>query len=210
MVLTQSEEQLVASAAAGDNEAMESLFATYEGLMQYLARRYFIPGATLDDLVQEARIGLFKAVRDFRPDAGSTFKSFAALAVQRQLITALKTAKRKKHEVHNQATSLDQPVGDDDGPTSFVDRIAQDADKTDPVAVAISAALRQSIIDAVMGSKLSDFEATVLLLRLQDMSYEQMALSIGKPVKSVDNALQRLNQKLRRALAERLRDFVAA
>jgi RNA polymerase sigma-H factor len=104
MTLDPNDEQLVSLATSGDNNAMEALFARYRSMMYCSARKFFIPGASAEDALQEARVGFFKGIRDFRPDAGSTFSNFAGLAVQRQLITALKTATRVKREVHNKAS----------------------------------------------------------------------------------------------------------
>jgi len=195
MTLDHTDEQLVSLAMGGDNDAMETLFARYHPMIWCSARKFFIPGASREDALQEARIGFFKGIRDFRPDAGSTFSTFAGLAVLRQLITALKTAKRVKREVHNNASSLDGPVSDEPGSTTLGDLIA-DAKGPQPEHAAMRVALRDAIVDAVMTVGLSDLEASILLHRLQDCSYAEIAENVGKPVKTIDNGLQRINSKL--------------
>jgi RNA polymerase sporulation-specific sigma factor len=203
------ERQLVASAAAGDDVAMEALFMEYRALMHKLSHRYFLPGASREDVLQEARIGFYKAIRDFDAEDGTPFTSFAVLAVQRQLITALKTAKRKKHAAHTTALSLDAPLGDDSGSESLESVLASPS-TDDPARHAQREALRAALIHGVMDAKLSDLEAEVLLYRLQGLMYHEIADKLNKSAKAIDNALQRLHAKLKRVLADRLAPLLAA
>jgi len=190
---------------------METLFDRYRVMMYCTARKFFIPGASHDDALQEARVGFFKGVRDFRPDAGSTFYNFAGLAVQRQLITALKTATRVKREIHNNASSLDAPHSDKPGNNVTLADVIPDAMAQEPEQVAMRTALRDAIIDAVMTVGLSDLEASILLHRLQDCSYTQIADKLGRRAKAIDNGLQRINTKLvRRFRSSDFRELLAA
>jgi RNA polymerase sporulation-specific sigma factor len=209
MVVMQSDEQLVALAAAGDDVAMEALFGAYTGLMHRLSRRYFLPGASREDVLQEARIGFYKAIRDFDHDDGTPFASFAVLAIQRQLITALKASRRKKHVHHTSALSLDAPLGEDSG-SEPLEAVLPSQSADDPAQRAARDALREALLQGVMDAKLSDLEAEVLLHRAQGMMYQQIADELNKPVKAIDNALQRLQAKVKRSLAERLAPFLAA
>src|SRR5512143_4056724 len=106
--------QLVLKARNGDSVAMDALIRRYTGFVRLKASSYFLAGSDGDDLIQEGLIGLYKAVRDFRPDKETSFRSFAELCVTRQIITAIKTATRFKHAPLNTYVSFSQtPAGQD-------------------------------------------------------------------------------------------------
>jgi len=86
--------QLVLKARNGNGEALDALMRRYNGFVRLKASSYFLAGGDSEDLIQEGLIGLYKAVRDFRPDKETSFRSFAELCVTRQIITAIKTATR--------------------------------------------------------------------------------------------------------------------
>src|SRR3712207_6231735 len=85
--------QLVLRARNGDTTAMDGLIRRYTGFVRLKASSYFLAGGDSEDLIQEGLIGLYKAVRDFRSDKETSFRSFAELCITRQIITAIKTAK---------------------------------------------------------------------------------------------------------------------
>src|SRR5437762_13555342 len=90
--------QLVLRARNGDGAALDVLMRRYTGFVRLKSSSYFLAGGDSEDLVQEGLIGLYKAVRDFRPDKETSFRSFAELCVTRQIITAIKTATRFKQD----------------------------------------------------------------------------------------------------------------
>ena len=118
------DEDLVSSAKAGDNLAMEFLLNKYKNFVRIKAKSYFLIGADREDIIQEGMIGLYKAVRDFKADKLSSFRAFAELCITRQIITAIKTATRQKHIPLNQYISLNKPIYDEDSERTLLDVMA--------------------------------------------------------------------------------------
>jgi RNA polymerase sporulation-specific sigma factor len=192
-----ADDELVLRARAGDDIALEHLLVRYKNFARVKARNYFLIGADKDDLVQEGMIGLYKAIRDFRPDKQSSFRAFAELCIQRQIITAIKTSTRQKHIPLNSYVSLTRPMPQDDG--SEPDRVLVDVltqnSNSDPVELVISREELQSM-QTSFREILSDLEAHVLHLYLEGKSYQDIAESLKRRVKSIDNALQRIKRKV--------------
>jgi RNA polymerase sporulation-specific sigma factor len=187
--------QLVLKARNGSQEALDGLMRRYSGFVRLKASSYFIAGGDSDDLVQEGMIGLFKAVRDFRADKETSFRSFAELCVTRQIITAIKTATRYKHAPLNTYVSFSHtPAGQEsEGDCTLGDALPGPA-VHDPSVCVISTEELQSLVFS-LGSGLSELEADALRLYLEGNSYEQMADDLGCDTKTIDNALQRVKRK---------------
>jgi RNA polymerase sporulation-specific sigma factor len=187
--------QLVVRARNDDGEAMDALIRRYTGFVRLKASSYFLAGGESDDLVQEGLIGLYKAVRDFRSDKETSFRSFAELCITRQIITAIKTATRYKHSPLNTYVSFSQtPAGQDDGECTLGDAIPGSR-VDDPAVSVISTQELQSLVFC-LGSGLSALESDSLRLYLEGLSYEQMAEELGCDTKTIDNALQRVKRKI--------------
>jgi RNA polymerase sigma-H factor len=188
--------QLVLKARNGDGAAMDVLIRRYTGFVRLKASSYFLAGGDNDDLLQEGLIGLYKAVRDFRPDKETSFRSFAELCVTRQIITAIKTATRFKHAPLNTYVSFSHtPAGQDaDGECTLGDALPGPAVQEPPVMV-ISTEELQSLVFS-LGTGLSALEADALRLYLEGSSYEDMAAELGCDTKTIDNALQRVKRKI--------------
>jgi RNA polymerase sporulation-specific sigma factor len=184
----ESDEEIVERARSGDERAIENLLVRYRHYARAKARTYFLAGADRDDIVQEGLIGLFKAIRDFEPGKGTAFRAFAELCITRQIITAVKSATRQKHIPLNSYVSLTKVTTEDEGRT-----VAQRT--SDPAELIISAeevaALRSSLAEVLSG-----LETEVLSLYMEGKSYQQIADGLGRHVKSIDNALQRIKRKL--------------
>jgi RNA polymerase sporulation-specific sigma factor len=190
-----TEVDLILAAQAGDEAASSVLCARYRGFVRRKASGYFLAGGDRDDVVQEGMIGLYKAIRDFRPDRQTAFRSFAELCVTRQLITAIKTASRQKHTPLNTYVSLYRPsTAQDEGDRVLSDILAA-RNTRDPAEVVISAWETSSITDGFTGA-LSGFETDVLRLYVRGDSYSQIAEKLGRHSKAVDNALQRVKRKV--------------
>ncbi len=116
-----TDEELVAFAKEGKEGALEYLFERYKNLVNIKVSKYFIVGAEKEDIVQEAMIGLYKAVKNFEEDKQNSFKSFANLCIERQLITAIKTSNRQKHIPLNSSLSLNTSVYENDDDTSLIE-----------------------------------------------------------------------------------------
>ncbi|MCL4288654.1 MAG: RNA polymerase sporulation sigma factor SigH [Thermoleophilia bacterium] len=193
---------LVIKARNGDDHALDALIRRYTGFVRLKASSYFIAGGDSEDLIQEGLIGLYKAVRDFRSDKETTFRSFAELCITRQIITAIKTATRFKHAPLNTYVSFSQtPAGQDDSDVTVGDALAGPG-VDDPAICVISTEELQSLVFA-LGTGLSRLESEALRLYLEGLSYEQMAEELGCDTKTVDNALQRVKRKVLAHQAER-------
>ena len=190
-----SDEQLVALAREGDDEALGALLDRYRGFARSKARSYFLVGADREDVVQEGMIGLYKAIRDYNPDRQSTFRGFAELCVSRQIITAIKTATRQRHGPLNNYVSFHRPVlADDEGERCLAD-VLPSIQISDPAELVVSAE-RIRALQEHFDEALSDLEAEVLALYVDGKSYQEIAEMLQRHVKSIDNALQRIKRKL--------------
>jgi RNA polymerase sporulation-specific sigma factor len=188
--------QLVLRARNGDQVALDHLMRRYTGFVRLKASSYFLAGGDSEDLIQEGLIGLYKAVRDFRTDKETSFRSFAELCVTRQIITAIKTATRFKHQPLNQYVSFSHtPAGQDtDGECTLGDALPGSAVE-EPSVVVISTEELQSLV-FTLGTGLSKLESDALRLYLEGSSYEEMADELGCDTKTIDNALQRVKRKI--------------
>src|SRR5881409_684493 len=188
--------QLVLKATNGDGGAMDALIRRYTGFVRLKSSSYFLAGGDSDDLIQEGMIGLYKAVRDFRPDKETSFRSFAELCVTRQIITAIKTATRFKHSPLNTYVSFSHtPAGQEsDGDCTLGDALPGPS-VNDPSICVISTEELQSLV-FTLGTGLSRLEADALRLYLEGSSYEEMAVELGCDTKTIDNALQRVKRKV--------------
>ena len=187
--------QLVMRCRNGDSKALDALIRKYQSFVRLKASSYFIAGGDADDLIQEGLVGLYKAVRDFRPDKETSFRSFAELCITRQIITAIKTATRYKHAALNSYVSFSQtPAGQDEGDVTVGDALAGPT-VDDPAVCVISSEELESLVFQ-LGSGLSSLESNSLRLFLADFSYEEMAAELGCDTKTIDNALQRVKRKI--------------
>jgi RNA polymerase sporulation-specific sigma factor len=188
--------QLVMKARNGDDSAMDVLMRRYHGFVRLKASSYFLAGGDGEDLIQEGLIGLYKAVRDFRPDKETSFRSFAELCVTRQIITAIKTATRFKHAPLNTYVSFSHtPAGQEsEGECTLGDALPGSA-VNEPSVCVISTEELQSLVFC-LGSGLSPLEADALRLYLEGSSYEEMAERLECDTKTIDNALQRVKRKI--------------
>ncbi|MEJ7793820.1 MAG: RNA polymerase sporulation sigma factor SigH [Gaiellaceae bacterium] len=188
--------QLVVKARNGNQEALDALMRRYTGFVRLKASSYFLAGGESDDLIQEGLIGLYKAVRDFRHDKETSFRSFAELCVTRQIITAIKTATRYKHQPLNQYVSFSHtPAGQEsEGECSLGDALPGPT-TNDPSVCVISTEELQSLV-FTLGTGLSRLESDALRCYLEGLSYEEMAEDLGCDCKTIDNALQRVKRKI--------------
>jgi RNA polymerase sporulation-specific sigma factor len=197
-----SDEELLAGARNGSDEALGTLLNRYRSFARAKARSYFLVGGEHEDIVQEGMIGLYKAIRDFDSGHATSFRSFAELCVTRQIITAVKTATRQKHAPLNSYVSFHRPVtGDEDGERCVADVLPGEF-HSDPAEIVISGE-RMRGLQAHIEQALSELEAEVLRLYVSGKSYVEIAAVLQRHVKSIDNALQRIKRKLDQHLRER-------
>ena len=181
--------------------ALEFLLNRYKNFVRSRARSYFLIGADHEDIVQEGMIGLYKAVRDFRPEKLASFRAFAELCVTRQIITAIKTATRQKHIPLNSYISLNKPIFDEESDRTLLDVISEGR-ITNPEELLIGQE-DLSTIESRIGKMLSPLEWEVLLAYLDGRSYQEIAEDLGRHVKSIDNALQRVKRKMEKLLEQK-------
>lgn len=187
------DDALVAKAQDGDDLAQQALVQRYRRLACARGRGYYLPGGDADDIVQEALIGLYKAVRDYRSDREASFRGFAEVCITRQIMTAVKTAGRRKHQPLNHYVSISRPrEGSVEGD---LERILDDHHAADP-ADHVVADREAAAVGQRVASVLSGFEVDVLRLFVAGQSYQEIGALLGHQVKSVDNALQRIKRKL--------------
>ncbi len=195
-----TDEQIVALAQDGDSAALEFLLGKHKNFVRSKARSYFLIGADHEDIVQEGMIGLFKAIRDYMPERLSSFRAFAELCITRQIITAIKTATRQKHVPLNSYVSLNKPIYDEESDRTLMDVIVEGRAQN-PEELIIGREDLMSIRDRV-DQVLSGLEQDVLNAYLDGKSYQEIADKLGRHVKSIDNALQRVKRKLEKFLEE--------
>ena len=195
-----TDEEVAALAQEGDGQALAYLLNKYKNFVRSKARSYFLIGADHEDIVQEGMIGLFKAVRDYDPARLVPFRVFAELCVRRQLITAIKNATRQKHIPLNSYISLNKPLYDEESDRTLLDVIVEGR-TADPEELIIN---RENVgnIHTKMNEILSGLEQEVLNAYLDGKSYQEIAAALGRHVKSIDNALQRVKRKLEKYLEE--------
>ena len=193
-----TDEDVALLARDGDEAALELLLMKYKNFVRSKARSYFLIGADHEDIVQEGMIGLFKAIRDFRPDKLTSFRAFAELCVTRQIITAIKTATRQKHIPLNSYVSLNRPIYDEESDRTLMD-VLSEVQMAGPEELLISQEDYSSVENRI-SDVLSDLEMEVLNSYLEGKSYQEIAQDLGRHVKSIDNALQRVKRKLEKSL----------
>lgn len=193
-----SDEELVACVRAGDDAALEELLLRHRHLARSKGASWFLVGGDRDDVVQEAMIGLYTAIREFDATAGASFRTFAELCVSSQLITAIRTASRLKHGPLNHAVSLQRPArvgghGDGDGDT-LADLIPAPA-SSDPAEHVLAEERIEELREHVDGT-LSKLEIAVFRLHVAGVRAGDIAARLECGPKSIDNALQRVRRKL--------------
>ena len=195
MVMTENE--LIKAANAGNKNALETLLEMYKPLAKSKAKEYFLKSGDPDDLIQEGMIGLYKAVVGYDDSFGRTFSSFAAQCIERQIQSAVKASLRQKHEPLNNSLSLDSQANQNgEAQETFMEKLA-DIKSNDPEAAFISREAAEIISD-IIKKNLSKYELETLKFHVEGRSVSEIAALVGKPAKSVDNALQRIRRKIER------------
>ena len=196
------DEDLIRKIKSGDNDALDYILNKYQEVVNMKVSRYFIIGAEKEDIIQEGLIGLYKAIKSFDPEKQNSFKSFANLCIERQLITAIKSSNRQKHMPLNSYLSLNMSAYDnEDDDTSIYDIFDANIIE-DPLDTITKKEYYKSVED-IIDKSLSIFEKNVLNelgsiggnKPVNESSYTAIAQKLDSPVKSVDNAIQRIRKK---------------
>ncbi len=200
--IDEADDDLIARHRAGDTHALDLLLHRYRRFARVKARSFYLVGADPDDIEQEGMIGLYKAVRDYRPEREAGFRSFAELCVTRHIISAVKGANRQKHQPMHRYVSISGGAGGESEHERSVEVLLGAHHEADPADV-VCQEERLAAMQATMRDVLSGLEAEVLGLFGEGRSYEQIGESLGRHAKSVDNALQRIKRKVEHHVAQR-------
>lgn len=197
------DEEIVAKIHEGEKEALDYLIGKYMDLVNSKVSKYFIIGADKEDITQEGLIGLYKAIKDYKKDKQSSFKSFANLCIERQLITAIKSSNRQKHMPLNSYLSLNMNIyaNDDENNETEIINILDSNMIEDPLDTITKKEYYNSVENAI-DTSLSEFEKKVLSRYIQGESYIKIAQKLDTPVKSIDNAIQRIRKKTVKTIGE--------
>lgn len=190
-----TDEQIVNEIKQGDEYALSYLLEKYKGLVNMKVGKYFMIGAEKEDIMQEGMIGLYKAIKNFDTQKQNSFKTFANLCIERQLITAIKTSNRQKHMPLNSYLSLNMAAYDNNEENSveLMDTFNNNTIE-DPLETVMKKEYYEQIHNNIEKS-LSKFEKQVLDRFMKGESYNVIARRLDSPVKSVDNAIQRIRKK---------------
>ena len=187
------DELLCARAVSGDRKAEELLVLRYHRLVRACARPYFLAGGDSEDLIQEGMVGLLAAIREYHPDKAASFRTFAEVCVKNRLLSVIKAAARDKHIPLNHSVSLEPPLFS--GNSDCHPYGAPQPQEKDPEEIFLNRESFRECMETLVG-QLSGFEANVLRLYLNGLSYAEIAAEVNKSPKSVDNAVQRIRRKL--------------
>ncbi len=200
-----TDEGLIELIKTDDKCALEHLINRYKNLVNMKVSKYYMIGAEKEDIEQEGLIGLFKAIKSYNSEKQNSFKTFANICIDRQLITAIKTSNRQKHQPLNSYLSLNMNAYDneEDGNNSNTDllEILNTNLIEDPLDT-ITQKEYYEMIENTVDKTLSDFEKQVLNQYIQGNSYVQIAQKLDSPVKSIDNAIQRIRKKAIKEILE--------
>ena len=190
-----TDEQIIEKIHSGDDEALAYILEKYKELVNMKVGKYFIVGAEKEDTAQEGMIGLFKAIKSFDSAKQNSFKSFANICIERQLITAIKSSNRQKHMPLNSYLSLNTAAYDnnEDDSVELLERFNSNTIE-DPLDTIMKQEYYKEVEDAI-NKNMSKFEKQVLDRFLKGESYVKIAEKLDSPVKSVDNAIQRIRKK---------------
>ena len=189
-----SDEDLINVIKSGDKSALEFLISKYKELVNMKVSKFFMIGAEKEDIVQEGLIGLFKAVKSYNPEKQNSFKTFATLCIERQLITAVKNSNRQKHIPLNSSVSLNAEVYDNEGNTTVMEVLDNNKTSEDPLDI-ITKKENYDLVEKNIDESLSDFEKKVLKFYKNGESYASIAEKLDTKIKSVDTAIQRIRKK---------------
>ncbi len=193
MKIDVTDEQLSVLAQMGDERASEFLLNKFKPLVRKICKRYYMAGATDEDIIQEGMIGLYKAIMNFNPEKNDCFQAFASMCIKRRVLSQLNSANRKNNLPLNTSISLNKPIKEDG---STLGELLED-DKLDPESMFIISEKRQSTRKRISGM-LSPLEKRILIEYLKDKTYDEIANKLEITPKSVDNAIQRIKSKISR------------
>lgn len=191
-----TDEEIITLIKEGNQDATEYLLKKYSPLVKKSIRTLYLIGADTEDLSQEGMIGLFKAIQNYHTDNSASFYTFAKICIDRQIYSAIKASNRKKHSPLNSYISFYSRGSEDE--TELINNLEAGND-SNPEHVILDKE-NTSYIETLLEESLSKLEKAVFHLYLDGKSYSEIAASLNKPVKSIDNAVQRIREKVKKLL----------
>ena len=188
-----TDEKLIENIKQEDQKALDCLIERYNDVVSMKANRFFMVGAEKEDMIQEGMIGLYKAVKSYDSEKQNSFKTFANMCIERQLITAVKNSNRQKHIPLNSSVSLNAAAYDDNEDMDKMDVL--DVKTLDDPSDIIADREYFESIESKIKENLSDFELQVLYEYEKGKSYAAIAEKLNAKIKSVDTAIQRIRKK---------------
>lgn len=191
-----TDEELIKKIKENDKSALDFLIHRYKDVVNMKVSKYYLNGAEKEDIEQEGLIGLYKAIKSFDSKKQNSFKTFANLCIERQIITAIKGSNRQKHMPLNSYLSLntsnyENEDGEEEGQLIEI----LDANPIEDPLDTVTKNEYYKMVEKTIDESLSDFEKKVLAKFIDGQSYIQIAESLNSPVKSIDNAIQRIRKK---------------
>ena len=193
MTETDSIEEVVKAAQGGEVRAIEELIDRNMDIVYAKSRYFFIKGLDKDDVIQEGRVGLFKAIRDYKEDKEASFRGFAQLCIHRQLVSAIKKANRQKHMPLNNSTSLDKSIDKGESKRTYNEVVSDENHDLEKIFI------YQEVLNLIMDKiekNLTQLEYKVFVKYLDNKTYQEISDELDVNLKSVDNALQRARKKV--------------
>ncbi len=191
---TLTDEEIIVLIQDGQSDATEYLLKKYAPLVKKSIRTLYLIGADTEDLSQEGMIGLFKAIQGYQQDSNASFFTFAKLCIDRQIYSAIKASNRKKHTPLNSYISFYSKINEDE--IELIDNLEAGKD-SNPEQVVLDRE-NTTNIETILDEHLSKLEKQVLSLYLEGKSYSDIATELGKTSKSIDNAIQRIRDKVKK------------
>ncbi|MBC8568283.1 sigma-70 family RNA polymerase sigma factor [Mogibacterium sp. NSJ-24] len=189
-----SDSDLAVMAQGGDLDAEERLMRRYKETVRIKSKMYYMAGADEDDVVQEGMIGLLKAIRQFDAGKAASFETFANICITRQIISAIRSAARDKHRALNTSVPLSNPLKPENEDLTIADTLKTNMEE-DPEELLVLKDIAYYIRNNG-DNVFSDFEMQVLSEVLKDNDYRKISAKLGKSIKSIDNAMQRVKKKI--------------
>lgn len=191
---SKTDEELINIIKEGNEDALNVLIGRYNKFVRMHTNKYFLIGSDANDVFQEGMIGLYLAIKNYNPDKDASFKTFAQMCIDRQLISALKAANRQKYTILNNAISINSELDDDTSNSNEMINIVKNSSAEDPLDILLDAEYYRKIKENIY-NKLSSLEKDVLNEYLEGKSYAEIAQKLDCKTKSVDTALSRIKRK---------------
>lgn len=188
-----TDEKLIENIKQQDPKALDCLMERYNETVVMKANRFFMVGAEKEDMIQEGMIGLYKAVKSFNVEKQNSFKTFANMCIERQLITAVKNSNRQKHIPLNSSISLNAAAYSDNEDMDKMEVL--DLKTIDDPSDIIADKEYFKNMENKIKQNLSTFELQVLHEYEKGKTYAAIADKLKTKIKSVDTAIQRIKKK---------------